>query len=142
MTTSNIEQFDAIVGQTFALLYEAFPLPITLPLVKYTGEGLVFEVDGFTGTELTPQAALVMASLAWLVESGYIRAKVHQKSGLTDAVLTAKGLETLKVIPDSLTTPLGERLKDAVKQGGVEIIRTLVSQAFSVGATIGINSLK
>jgi hypothetical protein len=142
MTTSNIEQFDAIVGQTFALLYEAFPLPITLPLVKYTGEGLVFEVDGFTGTELTPQAALVMASLDWLVESGYIRATVHPKSGLAKAVLTAKGLETLKVIPDSLTTPLGERIKDAVKQGGVEIISTLVSQVFSVGATIGINALK
>jgi hypothetical protein len=46
------------------------------------------------------------------------------------------------VIPDSLTTPLGERIKDAVKQGGVEIIRTVVSQVFSVGATIGINALK
>lgn len=142
MTASNIEKFDAIAGQTFALLYEAFPNPIALPLVKYTGEGLVFEVDGFTGSELTPQAELVMASLVWLVDSGYIRATVHQKSGLAQAVLTAKGLETLKVIPDSLTTPLGERLKDAVKQGGVEIIRTLVSQAFSVGATIGINTLK
>lgn len=142
MTTSNIEQFDAIVGQTFALLYEAFPIPTALPLVKYTGEGPVFEADGFTGTELTQQAELAMASLTWLVESGYIRAKVHQKSGLTDAVLTAKGLETLKATPGSLTTPLGERLKEAVKHDGREITRSLVSQALSIGLNLGINALK
>ncbi|MBP4058401.1 hypothetical protein [Aeromonas sp. Prich7-2] len=142
MTASNIEQFDAIAGQTFALLYEAFPIPIALPLVKYTGEGLVFEVDGFTGSELTQQAELVMASLVWLVDSGYIRATVHQKSGLAEAVLTAKGLETLKATPGSLTTPLGERLKDAVKQDGREITRSLVSQALSIGLSLGINALK
>lgn len=140
MTTSNIEQFDAIVGQTFALLYEAFPIPIDLPLMKYTGVEGVYanQEEG----ELTHQARLVMSTLEWLQESGYVMAEVRPDIGLDRCVLTAKGLETLKVIPDSLTTPLGERLKDAVKQGGVEIISTLVSQVFSVGATIGINALK
>lgn len=140
MAASNIEQFDEIAGKTFAMLYEAFPIPIELPLEEYTGVGGVYANE--ENATLTHQSKLVMGTLEWLHMSGYIRAKVQPDCGLSNCVLTAKGLETLKVIPDSLTTPLGERLKDAVKQGGVEIIRTLVSQAFSVGATIGINALK
>lgn len=140
MSISNIEQFDEVAGKTFATLYESFPIPIDLPLREYTGVEGVYanQEEG----ELTHQARLVMSTLEWLQESGYVMAEVRPDIGLDRCVLTAKGLETLKVIPDSLTTPLGERLKDAVKQGGVEIIRTLVSQAFSVGATIGINALK
>ncbi|MDR5013460.1 hypothetical protein RF663_04250 [Aeromonas veronii] len=140
MSLSNIEQFDEVAGKTFAMLYESFPIPINLPLRKYTGVEGVYanQEEG----ELTHQARLVMSTLEWLQESGYVMAEVRPDIGLDHCVLTAKGLETLKVIPDSLTTPLGERIKDAVKQGGVEIISTLVSQVFSVGATIGINALK
>ncbi|GKQ95995.1 hypothetical protein [Aeromonas hydrophila] len=140
MAASNIEQFDEIAGKTFAMLYESFPIPIDLPLREYTGvEGVYANQEE---NELTHQARLVMSTLEWLQESGYVRAKVQHDFGLNRCVLTAKGLETLKVIPDSLTAPLGERLKDAVKQGGWEITRTLVSQVLSVGATIGINALK
>lgn len=85
-------------------------------------------------------------TILWMVKSGYINAVPHDSGGFwdgfSDAVLTAKGLETLKATPDSLIAPLGERLKDAVKQDGREITRSLVSQVLSIGLTLGINALK
>ncbi len=140
MAASNIEQFDEVAGKTFAMLYEAFPIPIDLPLREYTGvEGVYVNQEE---DELTHQARLVISTLEWLQESGYVMAKVRPDFGLNRCVLTAKGLETLKATPGSLTTPLGERLKEAVKQDGREITRSLASQALSIGLTLGINALK
>lgn len=117
-----------------------------MELDKYTdGKPLLKEIDEWTRVN-SDEADMAYFTILWLIGSGYITATPHNSGGywygFDEAVLTAKGLETLKAIPDSLTTPLGERLKEAVKQGGWEATRTLVSQVLSVGATIGINALK
>jgi len=75
-----------------------------------------------------------MACLFWLRDAGYLSGENHD-FGLIDAVLTAKGLETLKAVPDSLNakTPLGERMVQAVKTEGGHVLRSLVNQALGIG---------
>lgn len=91
-------------------------------------------------------ADMAYYTISWLLESGYIKAIPHNSGvfwkGFSDVVLTAKGLETMKATPDSLTAPMGERIKDAVKQDGREVARSLVSQALSIGLALGVNALK
>jgi len=101
------------------------------------GEHNVIEAGGFTETEMTGQAEFCIACLHWLVDAGYVTGKPHTR-GLQDAVLTAKGLETLKAVPDSLTpsAPPGERMMQAAKTEGKNALRTLVNQALGVGLQV------
>lgn len=133
MALSNIERFDEIVGEAFALLYESFPVPRPLLPAAFVGEGNVIDPGGFTGAELTKEAEFCMATLHWLVDTGYITARDVTPHGLGRTVLTAKGLETLKAVPDSLQGPLGARLVEAAKTEGRELIRSLAGQALSMG---------
>lgn len=146
MAASNIEQFDEVAGAVFANLYDSFPIPIYIELDKYTGgKPLLKEIDEWNSVN-SDEADMAYFTILWLIGSGYITATPHNSGGywygFSEAVLTAKGLETLKATPGSLTTPLGERLKEAVKQDGREITRSLVSQALSIGINLGINALK
>ncbi|MFQ1753526.1 hypothetical protein ACK4A1_01535 [Aeromonas veronii] len=139
---SNIEKFDDIAAKTFAILYERFPLPCYIAVEHFTEGRPILEDIAHGGQMPTDEVKLIDATFVWLVDAGYINGKMNRFIGLSQAVLTAKGLETLKATPDSLTTSIGERLKEAVKQDGREITRSLVSQALSIGLNIGINALK
>ncbi|MFM5495225.1 hypothetical protein ACET9I_01430 [Aeromonas veronii] len=146
MTTYNIEQFDEIAGLVFARLYDSFPIPIYLDVGEYTGgKPLRISFSQFHETN-SKEADMAYYTISWLLESGYINAIPHNSGGFwkgfSDVVLTAKGLETMKATPDSLTAPMGERIKDAVKQDGREVARSLVSQALSIGLALGVNALK
>lgn len=133
MTASNIERFDEIVGQAFAHLYQSFPTPIPLLAGRFVGEDNVIEPGGFTGAEPTKEAEFCVDCLRWLVDAGYIAVRDTCQFGLTDAVLTAKGLETLKAMPASLGAPIGERIVEAAKTEGREALRSLVGQALGMG---------
>jgi len=133
MALSNIERFDETVGKAFALLYESFPVPRPLLPGAFVGEDNVIDPDGFTGAELTNEAEFCMAALLWLEDTGYITARDIRPYALGGVVLTAKGLETLKAMPDSLQGPLGARLMEAAKTEGRELMRSLASQALSMG---------
>lgn len=136
MALSNIERFDETVGKALAMLYESFPVPRHLLAEDFVGEGNVRNLESFTGAELTMEAEFCMATLLWLHETGYISAKDTSPEGLGRVVLTAKGLETLKAVPDSLQGPLGARLVEAAKTEGRELIRSLASQAISAGLQV------
>jgi len=87
---------------------------------------------------LTDEAAFCIACLYWLRDAGYLSGEDHD-FGLVNAVLTSKGLEVLKAIPDSLNapkTPLGERIVDAVKTESASAVRTVVNQVLSAGAQL------
>lgn len=133
MASTNIEQFDLMVGQTLAYLYNRFPMPANLSVSTFIGEDKVYVKDGFTGAELTPEAEFAYATYAWLLNAGYIDGKPYFNEGINDAVLSAKGLETLKTVPDSLQGSLGERLTDAVKTDARDVARSLVGQALGLG---------
>jgi hypothetical protein len=136
MTTSNIEKFDVTVGKAFALLYESFPLPRPLLAGAFVGEDNVIDKTSFTEAELTNDAEFFMASIQWLIDAEYISSKERWLIGFREVVLTAKGLEVLKAVPDSLQGPIGERLAAAAKTEGREVIRSLVGQALGMGLQV------
>lgn len=134
MSHSNIEQFDLIVGKTFAVLYQSFPLQKYIEVGHILDPKTAFTEDGNYGPVLTEEGEFCRACFDWITEAGYVSGKVDYQSGsITGAVLTVKGLETLKAIPDSLQASIGDRLVDAAKTEGRELLRSLASQALGVG---------
>lgn len=133
MTSTNIEQFDLMVGQTLAHLYNSFPMPVNLSVSTFIGEDNMYLKESFTGAELTPEAEFAYATYAWLLSAGYIDGKPYFNEGISDAVLSAKGLETLKAVPDSLQGSLGERLADATKSNSLDVVKSLTTEALAIG---------
>lgn len=135
MTISNIKRFDEHTGQILGALYVSFPVPRHLLLKDLFPEGL--SADDFLGFDIPNESGEFMfACIDWLAESGYLRFKEKvQATGYTECVLTAKGLEVLKAIPDSLSTEssLGDQLVDATKTGAKGLVGDLAGQALSIG---------
>lgn len=141
MTTSNIKRFDELTGQIFGVLYESFPVLRPLLLKDLIPDGYSF--DEFFGQDIPNEhGEFLFACVDWLAESGYLRfkEKVHA-IGYAECVLTSKGLEVLKAIPDSLSTEssLGEQLVDASKAGAKSLIGDLAGQALSIGVKFATN---
>lgn len=149
---SNIERFDTIVVLALADLYSRFPVRQYLASSKFIvtedGEhvdGLSSEEEGLLFAEglhlkdpYFKRRNFAFESLRWLVDAGYIHGTPAAYNGINDAVLTAKGLEVLKAIPDSLQGSLGERLVEAVKADSREVGRTVLGQIF--GLAVGLLS--
>lgn len=137
MTVSNIERFDEVTGLIFATLYKAFPLPTELSPMQFGGTNLYEPAsDGF-GTVQNEDAHFFVASLDWLCSAGYLSVGSQFDDGTyLDCILTAKGLEVLKAVPESLQTgpSLGEKLVAASKSGTKEVVRGVVTEALSIGA--------
>jgi len=86
----------------------------------------------------TDDAEFFIATAQWLIQAGYLHGQPNPYVCVNYAVLTAKGLEVLKAIPDSVSSKatIGEQLASTAKSGGKEIARGLVSQAFSIGTRL------
>ncbi|QFT23550.1 hypothetical protein FIV02_18410 [Pseudomonas sp. THAF187a] len=138
MTVSNIERFDELTGRVLARLYAEFPLPIRLMPDKFVETSWV--VDAFTGAlAASADTEFFTATVDWLADAGYLRYQgldPTKVNGFTGAVLTAKGLELLKAIPDSLGDSFGERLREAAATEGREGLRSLVSQVLGAGISL------
>lgn len=135
MALSNIEKFNDQVGKIFADLYAAFPLPITLCAKDFVPNGQVLTTNAAGDEVISDEAYFFMATGSWLIKAGYFTAVEFNDGDFGVAILTAKGLEALKAMPDSLQgkESLGEQLVDAAKTEGREVIRSLVSQALGIG---------
>lgn len=138
MTTSNIEQFDEITGQLLGKLYENFPVPCRLLIKDFVADG--YAMNEHLGVEVpNDKGDFFLSSVDWLANAGYLQfhEKIHN-FGYQGAVLTAKGLETLKATPESLQSgqTLGEKLVDASKGGAKEVMRGLVGEILSLGTRI------
>lgn len=141
MTISNIKQFDEFTGLILGNLYEQFPVPCSLMVTKLIPDGnRINESDGITVPNT--KGEFLLACIGWLAESGYLRFRnrVHN-IGYFDAVLTAKGLEVLKAIPESLSTgpTLGDQLVDATKSGAKSLLGDIAGQALSIGVKFATN---
>lgn len=94
-------------------------------------------MDDFLGGPVaTENTEFFAATVDWLGETGYLRYQQRDPEllqGFAGVVLTAKGLELLKAIPDSLGGSFGERLRDAAATEAREGLRSVVSQMLGVG---------
>lgn len=137
MAVSNIEMFDDITGRIFAALYQSFPIPQYLMADAFVDVAMQFNEQ--LGMELpTPEAEFFIATAQWLIDAGYLSGTAYPPMRIEDAVLTAKGLEVLKAVPDSVSSKasIGEQLANTAKEEGREAFRGLVGQALGIGARI------
>ena len=121
---ANIDYFNRVVGITFGILYESFPLPVDINFSS-TYTDIIFDNNNDT----IYRRQIVEATLDWLQYSGYIVFTKQQNKHLEieKAFLTGKALEALHKIPDSINSDkktLGEKFADAagdiVKLSAVE----------------------
>lgn len=128
MADSNIDLFDRITGLIFSKLYQSFPVTETLNVMSFT-EALPDEVER--------PGEFFSDTLKWLITSGYLMGEPDAKHPYTfhKCTLTAKGLEVLKAVPDSITgKTLGAQLQDAAKKGMFDSVKSLTGKALSAGA--------
>ncbi|HAF91228.1 MAG TPA: hypothetical protein DCG67_05640 [Pseudomonas sp.] len=141
MSASNIERFDELTGRVLAALYAAFPVPVALCPDLFVSEAS--RMDDFLGMPVaTEEAEFCDATICWLATAGYLHFQERDPEllqGFAGVVLTAKGLELLKAIPDSLGGSFGERLRDAAAAEGREGLRALASQVLGAGIALMLN---
>lgn len=134
----NIELFDEYVAKIFGDLYENFPIPIAVNACKISG----YEDTDEYGTPVDSEGVAVKdfevckATIDWLIEAGYLRAKNGNQYGYSQCVLTAKGLEVLKSVPDSVVvkTSLGDKLIVALRKGATGAATEAGKTAIRIGA--------
>lgn len=140
---SNMERFDLLTGAIFAELYESFPEPVILDpfnfLAQIAPEGQDQEIKNeqeFCAPEFFGH------TVRWLERTGYLthgsqQLHLAEHSIFADCVLTAKGLEVLKALPDSITgKTLGSQLQDAAKAGLIDSMKSLTGKALGMGASM------
>jgi hypothetical protein len=123
---NNVDHFNDVCARTFATLFEAFPQPLDLDYLK------VAELDADGGAD-EAEVAFIQDTLQWLHSAGYIWVQNFNTYGAQKAVLSPKGLEALKVTPETADTskPIGERIAELVRGGAAESARQLMGQAFT-----------
>lgn len=130
MSDSNIDLFDQITGLVFSKLYQSFPVTETLNVMSF--------MEAFPDRVDRP-GQFFSDTLKWLITSGYLMGEPDSKHSFTfhKCTLTAKGLEVLKAVPDSITgKSLGAQLQDAAKNGMLDSVKSLTGKALSAGAQI------
>lgn len=133
----NIEKFDELSGQVLAHFYRAFPVPVNLQARDFVEQPTQYD-ENAQCDRASEGAVFFIATVEWLRAAGYIHADEQDgyyrivKSG----VLTAKGLEVLKIKPASLSDEpsLGAQLADAAKKGSRDAMSKAVTEAMSFGA--------
>ena len=127
-----MEKFDTLVALVFSRLFSEFPEPVRLSpdwflndvIDNNDDEGSFNFLDYFWHT------------VDWLVAEDYIRITANLSSMSNksyEVVLTQKGLQALRKVPDSLqgNKSLGERLVEFSKNKGSEAVSTLISMAIN-----------
>lgn len=134
MAKSNIEQFDEYTGKIFAILFAKFPVPTFLKMSEVEPNGLEFS-EHTQMLVLNADGRFFAATAEWLREAGYVRfSEISQDGYVQKAVLSAKALEVLKAIPNSLTSSsIGEQLQEAAKGGMLDALKGLTNEALSRG---------
>ncbi|WP_281083921.1 hypothetical protein [Klebsiella quasivariicola] len=139
MAKSNIDKFDEITGMLFAKLFSSFPEPVDIRLEDYVPEEDIAPLEHIDPWILEEaRCEFVAHSIRWLIESGYITIFNFNNDGhvFYGVVLTAKGLECLKMTPDSLRPSAGTQLAAAASSGSMEVLKSVVNQVLGAGISI------
>lgn len=141
---SNMERFDQLTGALFAHLYENFPEPVLLEARPFLS---IIAPDGQDRETQSVQAfnapEFFLHTVRWLARTDYLTYQVqpHDQYLIRDCVLTAKGLEVLKAIPDSLSgESLGSQIQEAAKAGLMDTVKALAGKALGAGASITLSA--
>lgn len=142
--TDNIEKFDELSGRVLASLYSSFPVPIHLQAKEFVEQATQYD-ENAQCDRASPDAVFFIATVEWLRRAGYIHA--DEQDGyhriVKNGVLTAKGLEVLKIKPSSLTDEpsLGAQPADAAKKGSSDAVRKAVTEVMSLGARLMLQTI-
>lgn len=135
MSENNIELFNEHASTIFSRLYRHFPLPSHIEYrVVVLGEDPNTPPDMPGPGAKTPLHERVYnATAIWLADAGYIKMANSVYDG--SAVLTSKGLETMKAVPSGLdnSASVGDRLVEATQSGAKETATQIVSQGLTQG---------
>lgn len=147
MTTPNIERFNEVTGLLLAHLYEHFPVPQDIEAGEFVDNATVpaKPIPGVISPyfeDLTTDGTFFVSAVEWLATAGFLTFDKRFNSEITGVVLSEKGLQTLNAVPESLTAsaPLGERLVDAAKSGGKEVLKATLREVLSAGMKLVIPS--
>lgn len=144
MQDSNIDRFDQLTGLVFSKLYQSFPIAIDLNVMQFA-EALIYEApisehEQRSGGE---PYEFFDNTIQWLIESGYVVSRYSSSYPCTFAscTLTAKALEVLKAIPQSVGgETLGGRLTAAAKDGATSKLKELAGEVLSKGYGLAVNT--
>lgn len=138
-TPPNLELFNETVGKTFAFLYENFPVEKSVSLEKLLDLNPL-EIGSADFEEAMTKRDICYYSIKWLIDAGYVSAKPRPYSNFDDAVLTARGVELLKIHPKALSDSFGDSLLKLSKSGMMDGVKNsisgLTSTILTAGATI------
>lgn len=113
MPNTNYELFNEIAGEILVHLLSCFPMSSKEPVGKITKYCK-------SGDEIPHEWKVFYQTVIWLETEGFIRSKSKEqqihKYILPDSVLTLKGLEALKSIPDPINPDSGNSLADSMVQ--------------------------
>lgn len=151
MTTSlgNIDNFNIVVLQLLAHLYESFPRPknINPQIANSIGFGAV--PQDATNKEAWEIGTMTEDVIEWLSEEGFIRYEPdpnHRYGYYGKVRLTLKGLTILGYFPTSLKEkeakePLIQKLKKAISSAGSsagqESVKLVISEIFKLALAPG-----
>lgn len=130
---NNIERFNDCTAKLLATLYAEFPHRLDIDYHEWLSMAY--------GEAKDEDYAFCESTLSWLSEAGYVDVKIFHSMGAAKMVLTAKGLEILKVVPESLKSKesIGDALVRSLKSGAFEVAKDLVSAAFTQGFKLMVN---
>ena len=139
MSVSNIDKFNHLTGRVFDELYTQFPMPCDLIAAQ-----LMAPVPTAAGSDdcvqklADPDAQFFLATVRWLIGSGFMSGEVIPTAQVTGAVLTVKGFEALKAMPHCLTHghSIRERIAETMKEGSKETLKSLVAEEIAIGAKL------
>ena len=121
----NIDRFNQYTARLFADLYASFPMPCDISYFEWLDQDAL-ETD-------RDELAFCEVTIRWLEDAGYIHVGVRDVEGAYGIVLTAKGMEMMKVVPQSVKTKksVGDALVGAVRDGMRVSAAQIVSRAFT-----------
>ena len=132
MKVTNIELFNGICGRLFSLLYERFPFYAEVDVASLGLE--LVDKDDFDGVWNISEVA--EATLDWLAAADYVWLKESREFGKPySAVLSPKGFEVLKAIPEAIdpSKTLGQKIMELSKGGLSTAFDKAVEFAISQG---------
>lgn len=150
MTAPNIKRFDQSCGLIFAYLYSHFPRRVLLTsgILDIVFEDAKTEISSSDWlAQFATQEVFFSSTMEWLVEADYLRVSKATTNGVRKeyygCVLTAKALEAMKSMPESLTgdtmlSAAGDLAKgiglDTAKSLGGRVIEAGLGIAFAAAA--------
>lgn len=136
MPQNNIDRFDEIAGRVFADLYNSFPQPRLLNLNEYANDDDPHPNNLEEWAHKEAQCDFTADSITWLKNAGFITSGNRSGNYVSNAVLTPKGLECLKLTPNSLKLSAGKQLSEAAKNGSIEVLKGITNQVLGIGVAI------